>query len=144
MSETKKLNAKLCETIKEPGKHSDGGGLYLDVSDAGGKSWRYDFTHAKKRYTLTIGKYPIISLKEARERHIQAKQSLAKGVNPCEEKKAKKQEIQRETETQQRTFAVVAMDWFKSQQAGNAERTSVAFYSYFPKLWKLHKKNSNT
>ena len=122
MPEINKLNAKLCESIKDAGKYSDGGGLYLYVSKAGGKAWRYDYSYAGKRFTLTIGKYPQISLKEARERHIQAKLSLANGVNPSEEKKLKKQEISRNVEIQKRAFEEVARDWFESQQAGNDER----------------------
>ena len=66
---------------------------------------------------------PQISLKEARERHIQAKLSLANGVNPSEEKKLKKQEISRNVEIQKRAFEEVARDWFESQHAGNYERT---------------------
>lgn len=57
------------------------------------------------------------------ERHIQAKVSLANGVNPSEEKKLKKQEISRNVEIQKRAFEEVARDWFESQHAGNDERT---------------------
>ncbi len=48
-------------------KLTDGSGLYLQVTPAGGKLWRFDYAIANKRKTLSIGKYPLISLLEARE-----------------------------------------------------------------------------
>ncbi len=42
----------------KPDKLSDGGGLYLEVTPAGGKHWRYRFRLEGKECTYTLGKYP--------------------------------------------------------------------------------------
>ena len=44
-------------------KLADGGGLYLLVTTAGGKYWRYDYRFAGARKTLALGVYPEVSLK---------------------------------------------------------------------------------
>lgn len=61
-----------------PYKLADQGGLYLYVSPFGAKSWRYDYRLNGKRETLTIGKYPNVSLVEARGMHAKAL-GLSKG-----------------------------------------------------------------
>lgn len=67
---------------------SDGGGLYLLVKTSG-KYWRYDYQY-EKRNTLALGIYPDISLKQARERHTEARELLARGIDPSSHKKAQK------------------------------------------------------
>ena len=58
----------------------DGFGLLLYVSAAGGKSWRFRYSHplTGKRQTLTIGRYPEFSLAEARE-----ERDKARRLNSC-------------------------------------------------------------
>jgi hypothetical protein len=48
-------------------KHFDGGGLYLYLSPTGGKAWRMDFRVDGKYKTLSLGAYPAVSLKDARQ-----------------------------------------------------------------------------
>ena len=55
-------------TLKTPGKHFDGGGLYLEVTPAGGRYWRLKYRHCGKERRLAFGVYPEVSLKAARER----------------------------------------------------------------------------
>lgn len=69
-----------------PAKLTDGGGLYLLVKPQG-KYWRYDYHFEAKRKTLALGVYPAVSLKEARERHEEARELLARDINPSEHKK---------------------------------------------------------
>jgi len=66
----------------------DGGGLYMLVKPTGYKAWKYDFRVGSKRGTYTIGQYPDISLKDAREEHRKAREHVAKGINPKEIKDA--------------------------------------------------------
>jgi len=51
---------------RKPFKLNDGKGLYLYINTSGGKLWRFDFSYNGKRKTLSIGKYPTVSLVEAR------------------------------------------------------------------------------
>ena len=72
----------------KPFKLSDGQQLYLHVSAVGGRSWRMNYQFGRSaqgkpmQKTLTIGAYPAISLREAREARDMAKAMLAKGIEP--------------------------------------------------------------
>lgn len=83
----------------------DGGGLYLWVTPAGGKIWRIRYRIEKKEQILTLGKYPFISLVEAREQLAQLKARLVKNIDP-------KALSLSETEP---TFEAVALEWHGKQ-----------------------------
>ena len=79
------LNPKSIESArpKESNyKLSDGHGLYLLITAAGSKLWRYDYRFESKRKTLALGIYPDVSLSLARQRHHNARMMLAKGNDP--------------------------------------------------------------
>ena len=59
-------NAKV-KALKDPGKHSDGLGLVLNISKGGTKSWIQRITVKGKRKDIGLGGYPKVSLKQARE-----------------------------------------------------------------------------
>jgi len=99
---------------------ADGGGLYLIITAKGGKLWRYHFSFQNKKYRLPLGKYPQLSLKEARELHKEALTQKAKGINPVEERRAKKQQNQKE---QKNSFKEVAEDYFKKRSSEIAPTT---------------------
>lgn len=71
----------------KPIKLSDGGGLYLLVQPSGGKWWRLDYRFDAKRKTLSLGAYPDVNLKDARDRRDQARKLLANGIDPAEKRK---------------------------------------------------------
>lgn len=71
-------------------KLSDSGGLYLLIKPTGYKTWKYDFRLDGIRGSYTIGKYPDISLKAAREEHRKARELVAKGSNPKQIKTERK------------------------------------------------------
>jgi hypothetical protein len=56
----------------------DGGGLYLEVTPAGGKLWRWKYRFGGKEKRLALGTYPGVSLSEARQRHAEARKLLGK------------------------------------------------------------------
>ena len=72
-------------------RYSDGHGLNLVVSQSGGKWWEYRFRFEGKAQTLSIGSYPVVSLAEARKRHLAAQVELEGGQNPAAKKQARKQ-----------------------------------------------------
>src|SRR5664280_2310260 len=89
--------AKLSDTqvaktkVKDkPYKLSDGHGLFLYVTPAGGKYWRWQYRFQGKPQLLSVGEYPSMSLKEARTAHQQWQRVLRGGANPAVEKKAEK------------------------------------------------------
>jgi len=77
---------------QKPYKKSDRGGLYLYVSTAGARSWRYDYRVAGKRETLTLGLYPAVGLAQARESHREARALVSRGASPVFAKKRKRAE----------------------------------------------------
>lgn len=65
----------------------DSGGLFLIIKPSGGKLWRLKFRHLGKEQQLTIGIFPDVGLKEARQRRDVARQQIASGLNPSFEKR---------------------------------------------------------
>jgi integrase len=68
-------------------KLSDGGGLFVEISPGGQKSWRYQYRYAGKRQTVSIGRYPEIGVADARDRHFELRALVAKGGDPAEAKR---------------------------------------------------------
>ena len=75
---------------EKPIRLSDSGGLYLEVSPSGGKLWRMKYRFNGKEKRLALGKYPEVSLKDARERRDEARKLLANEVDPAENRKQQK------------------------------------------------------
>jgi hypothetical protein len=65
-------------------KLSDGKGLYLQVEPSGSKLWRLKYRFVGKEKKLSLGAYPEVSLAQARDRQIDARRTLANGVDPGE------------------------------------------------------------
>jgi integrase len=107
-----KLTDTFLRSLKPTGKIqklSDGGGLYLYTSPTGGKLWRMGYRFDGKQKTLSFGAYPAVSLKDARQRREEAKEQLAKGIDPAAHKQAVKAAVKAETEN---TFEIIAREWF--------------------------------
>lgn len=113
-----KLNDRQIKNAKpaeKPYKLNDGKGLYLYVNTSGGKLWRFDFSHNGKRKTLSIGKYPTVSLLEARQTSENARRLLAAGQDPGEAKQQEKRERQAAVSN---TFRSIAAEWHKHCETG--------------------------
>ena len=80
--------------------------MYLLVTTKGQKWWRFDYRLNGKRYTLSLGVYDDVSLKTARERRQEARELVAKGINPSEIRKEDKVAL-----AKARTFEEVAEEW---------------------------------
>ena len=79
------------ETAK-PYKMGDSGGLYLEVAPSGGKWWRLKYRHGGKEKRLSLGVYPDVSLKDARQRRDDARKLLANGGDPGAVKQTQKKQ----------------------------------------------------
>ncbi len=86
----------------------DGGGLYLEVTPAGGKLWRQKYRFAGKEKRLAHGAYPEVTLVAARERRDAARRLLASGVDPGEHRRAEKVAG---ADRAANSFEVVAREW---------------------------------
>lgn len=87
----------------------DGGGLYLEVSPTGGKWWRIKYRFAGKEKRLSLGTYPDVNLKAARERRDELRKLLADSIDPAENRKAHKQA---RADLAANSFEIVAREWF--------------------------------
>ena len=85
---TGKLTALAVTRAKERGTYGDGGGLYLQVARGGTKSWILRYKRAGKTRHLGLGPLAVVSLREARERAVNARRLLLDGHDPIERKSA--------------------------------------------------------
>lgn len=82
-----KLSAKTVEASKlKPGRHSDGGNLYLNVSKTGTKSWVFMWDHHGRRREMGLGPYPDVTLERARGKAQDCRQKVREGLDPIAER----------------------------------------------------------
>lgn len=72
---------------KAQGRHSDGGGLYLNVTSTGTKSWLFMWVVDGKRREMGLGAYPAIGLAKARAKAVELREAVAAGRDPIAEKR---------------------------------------------------------
>ncbi len=104
-----KLTATTIKNTKPTNKTVklfDGGGLFLEVTPKGGKRWRYKYYFQGKEQLISLGIYPDISLKDARERHAAMRRLLANGINPSDTRKAEKA-----SQAGAESFESIAREW---------------------------------
>ena len=89
------LNLKPQEKIYTA-KDKSNNGLFLEIRPNGRKTWAYRYTFNAKQEKLTIGRYPDLSLKDARQARDEAANQVAKGISP-QQQKIKEQQGQLET-----------------------------------------------
>ncbi len=109
LTDTKIRTAKPAD---KPKRLFDGGGLYLEVSPKGGKWWRLKYRFGGKEKRLSLGVYPEVTLKDARQRREAARKLLANQVDPSEHRKAEKAAAR---ESGANSFEVIAREWFKKR-----------------------------
>ena len=94
---------------------TDGGGLALEISPTGGKLWRWRYYYQNKEQMLALGKYPAVSLAEARKKRDAAKELLEAGKHPTREKKLQKL---RKAHDGANTFEKIARRWLEMKEGG--------------------------
>ena len=80
------LSATRVRALREPGRHSDGGGLHLYISRTGSKSWVLRITVDGRRRDIGLGAFPSVSLAQAREKTTGIRAAVAEGRDPLAEK----------------------------------------------------------
>lgn len=83
-----RLTDRGVKNMKEPGYHTDGASLYLQVSPAQTKSWIFRYTRRGKTREMGLGSYLSHSLKEARDSAKTQRQILDAGADPIEARDA--------------------------------------------------------
>src|SRR5687768_5538723 len=93
-----RLSARAVQTLRTPGRHADGGGLYLSISpDGSRRRWVFLFrwrppgqTGPGKLREMGLGSAGTVTLAKARELAAQARMRLTNGENPLEVKPVEK------------------------------------------------------
>ena len=104
---------------EKPYKLSDSGGLFLYVSPAGGKSWRWKYYVEGREKLMTLGLYPDVSLAQARERRDLARKTKAAGQDPMLERKQAQRNRKIATEN---SFEAVAKAWLAQWSTDKSPR----------------------
>ena len=84
----KQLTARAVATIAEPGRHSDGEGLYLNVTSSGARSWLFMWKRNGKRREMGLGSTSSVGLARARELASECRALVAAGRDPIETRNA--------------------------------------------------------
>jgi len=125
LSDTAIRNAKPKD---KPFKIADEKGMFLLINPNGSKYFRLDYRFAGKRKTLAIGVYPDTGLKVAREKRDQAREQIANGIDPNENKKAVK--LAR-SESMANSFEIVALEWYQKSITTKSEHHQKRINSLF-------------
>ena len=99
-------NTKPGDSVK---RLPDGGGMRLVIekeADGGRKWWRLDYRFARKQKTISLGVYPAVSLKEAREERDKAKRMIREGTDPSVHRQMQKMAMV------ENNFETIARDWY--------------------------------
>jgi integrase len=94
---------------------ADGGGLHLRIDASGSKLWRFRYRFGGKANMMSLGPFPVVSLKEAREKRDQMKKQIAAGINPSLRKK-----LDRISAGSPNTFGAIADEYIANLKANDA------------------------
>lgn len=115
----KPLTSKEVSNAKVKDKNyklNDGQGLSLFIKTNGSKAWRFDFRYGGLYKTMSFGVYTSITLKEARDKRKEARELLAKNINPISEKRLKKA-------SESLTLQNVIEEWIELRKKSSSEAT---------------------
>jgi integrase len=124
LTEAQVRNTKPAE---KPRKLFDAGGLYLELRPNGARYWRFKYYINGVEKRVSLGVYPVITLKRARERCLDARRLVAEGIDPSAQRKAEKAAVQD-------TFEALARECFDVKRNGMAEKSFVKRQQRFEKF----------
>lgn len=104
------LNDTVLRNMKpsdKPFKQADGGGLFIQVETTGSRLWKISYRFDGKQKTISLGKYPHVSLKDARAKREEIKTMLATGIDPSAQRQAEK-----ESASGANSMETIAREWF--------------------------------
>ncbi len=110
------LELKKAEIKDKDYKLSDGDGLNFVIRKNGSKFFRLDFRYGGKRLSMSLGVYPKTTLKEARDKTLEAKKLLNNNINPISEKKLNKI-------TEEISLNFVINKWLEIRKLNSSENT---------------------
>lgn len=137
-----KLSALGVQRTKTPGYYGDGGGLWLQVSKLGGKSWVFRYSNNGKAREMGLGPVHTVSLAEARDKALQCRKAVIDGRDPIEERRVLQKQIRLEA-AKSKTFEECAAAYIEANRTGwqnekHVQQWENTLATYvFPKFGKL-------
>ena len=116
MSGLSEARIRAAKPKEKPYKLRDGRGLYLLVNPTGARLWRLRFRQPGRESMISLGAYPDVSLKIARDRREEARKAIAAGVDPAAQRRA-------ERVGHENTFQVIALEWLTKRKFAAKTRT---------------------
>jgi len=102
------IQPRTAKPKEKPYKLADGGGLFLLINPAGAKYWRMAYRFGGVQRLLAFGKYPDISLADARKARTASRSQINAGIDPAQTKRIEKVN---KTTANANTFEAVAREW---------------------------------
>ncbi len=123
MRKINQLTTLTVKSISQPGYHRDGGGLALQVSSTGSKSWIFLYTLRGRSREMGLGSLDTVGLAEARIRAKECRNQLLEGNDPLDVKAKKNSEHRLR---QKMTFDACADAYIETHKSGwrNAKHTA--------------------
>src|SRR5439155_11338499 len=112
-----KLTALAVSQVKRRGYYGDGGGLFLQVSASGAKSWVFRFKEIGRLREMGLGPTHTIGLAEARQRAQDCRRARLDGRDPIEARKAQRMQVKLDA-AKAMTFTACAEQYIASHKAG--------------------------
>ncbi len=119
-----RLTVRAAATITKAGFHADGGGLYLQVAPAGGRSWVYRFQRQGRARWMGLGSVDLVSLQDARQKALDARRLLLEGKDPIDARHSARQ-----AEAGAVRFREAAERYIEAHRAGWRNQKHVAQWS---------------
>jgi integrase len=113
------LNLRNLGTRDRPYKVADGNGLYVLVSPTGLRAWRWKYRFGGREKVLPLGRYPELSLAQARAARDEARKAVLTGTDPAEARRDAKLAL---LIAQENSFEAVARAWHKVWAEGKHVR----------------------
>ena len=112
-----KLNAAMVRGLTKPGRHGDGGTLFLNIAPGGSKSWIQRLAIDGKRHDIGLGGFPLVTLREAREAAFENRRLARRGGDPLAAKRRTRAPTFREAA--ERTFEANRARWRNNKTTSN-------------------------
>jgi len=109
-----KLDTRTVATRNKPGYYGDGGGLWLQVSASGTKSWAFRFTMHGRAREMGLGATHTVPLADARIKAQECRKLVMDGIDPIEHRRTEKAAARSAV----KTFDDCANEYIASQRAG--------------------------
>ena len=110
-----RLAAVTVKKLLQPGPYPDGGGLYLQITQSGARSWIFKFSLDKRAREMGLGSSSVVSLAQARVDAAECRALLQDRIDPIEARKAKRKSVET---TGPRLFKAAALEFIASHKTG--------------------------